>query len=82
MVPEAGLEPARGISPADFESAASTNFATLAQKHNQQVNVRCVRSRAPRQQLHALLYLLHPCSRALRGICTLCAASTNFATLA
>ena len=30
LVPVAGLEPARGISPADFESAASTNFATLA----------------------------------------------------
>lgn len=30
MVPEVGLEPTRRISPADFESAASTNFATPA----------------------------------------------------
>gem|GEM_PF-6223951 len=30
MVPGDGLEPSRGISPADFESAASTNFATQA----------------------------------------------------
>ena len=28
------------------------------------------RSRHPRQPLHALLYLLHPCSRASRGIST------------
>lgn len=28
MVPEAGLEPARSISPVDFESTASTNFTT------------------------------------------------------
>jgi hypothetical protein len=31
-VPEAGLEPARCFAPADFESAASTNFATPAKK--------------------------------------------------
>ena len=30
MVPEAGLEPARGFSPEDFESSASTDFATPA----------------------------------------------------
>ena len=30
MVPRAGLEPARCFAPADFESAASTNFATPA----------------------------------------------------
>jgi hypothetical protein len=30
LVPEAGLEPARGISPVDFESTASTDFATRA----------------------------------------------------
>ncbi len=30
MVPVVGLEPTRRISPADFESAASTNFATPA----------------------------------------------------
>lgn len=30
VVPEVGLEPTRRISPADFESAASTNFATPA----------------------------------------------------
>ncbi len=30
MVPEAGLEPARGFSPGDFESPASTDFATPA----------------------------------------------------
>jgi len=29
-VPEAGIEPARCFAPADFESAASTNFATPA----------------------------------------------------
>lgn len=29
LVPEAGLEPARVLSPVDFESTASTNFATL-----------------------------------------------------
>ena len=32
MVPGAGLEPARCLAPADFESAASTNFATPAVK--------------------------------------------------
>ncbi len=32
MVPGAGLEPARCLAPADFESAASTNFATPALK--------------------------------------------------
>jgi len=31
MVPQAGLEPAR-LSTTDFESAASTNFATGAAK--------------------------------------------------
>jgi hypothetical protein len=30
LVPGAGLEPARCFAPADFESAASTNFATPA----------------------------------------------------
>ena len=30
VVPGAGLEPARCFAPADFESAASTNFATPA----------------------------------------------------
>jgi hypothetical protein len=30
VVPGAGLEPARCLAPADFESAASTNFATPA----------------------------------------------------
>ena len=30
MVPEAGIEPARCFAPADFESAASTYFATPA----------------------------------------------------
>ena len=30
LVPEAGLEPARGFSPGDFESPASTDFATGA----------------------------------------------------
>ena len=30
MVPEAGLEPARSISPVDFESTASTNSTTRA----------------------------------------------------
>jgi hypothetical protein len=30
VVPEAGIEPARCFAPADFESAASTNFATPA----------------------------------------------------
>ena len=34
MVPGAGLEPARCLAPADFESAASTNFATPAMKGN------------------------------------------------
>ena len=29
-MPEAGIEPARCFAPADFESAASTNFATPA----------------------------------------------------
>ena len=32
LVPEAGIEPARCFAPADFESAASTNFATPAEK--------------------------------------------------
>jgi hypothetical protein len=30
MVPGAGLEPARMLSPRDFKSLASTNFATRA----------------------------------------------------
>ena len=30
MVPKAGLEPARGLSSVDFESTASTDFATSA----------------------------------------------------
>ena len=30
MVASEGLEPSRGVTPADFESAASTDFATLA----------------------------------------------------
>jgi hypothetical protein len=30
VVPEVGLEPTRRVSPADFESAAYTNFATPA----------------------------------------------------
>ena len=30
MVPEKGIEPSRGITPADFESAASTSSATPA----------------------------------------------------
>ena len=30
MVPEAGIEPARGIAPTDFKSVASTNSATRA----------------------------------------------------
>ena len=30
LVPEVGLEPTRVISPADFESAVSTDFTTLA----------------------------------------------------
>lgn len=30
MVPVAGVEPARGISPTDFESASSTNSNTPA----------------------------------------------------
>lgn len=32
MVPKAGIEPARCFAPADFESAASTNFATSAEE--------------------------------------------------
>ena len=32
LVPEAGIEPARCFAPADFESAASTNFATPAKE--------------------------------------------------
>jgi cysteine synthase B len=32
VVPEAGIEPARCFAPADFESAASTNFATPARR--------------------------------------------------
>lgn len=32
VVPEAGLEPARCFAPADFESAASTYFATPANR--------------------------------------------------
>jgi hypothetical protein len=30
MVPEKGIEPSRGVAPADFESAASTSSATPA----------------------------------------------------
>ena len=32
VVPKAGIEPARCFAPADFESAASTNFATSAEE--------------------------------------------------
>ena len=31
MVPEKGIEPSRGVTPADFESAASTSSATPAE---------------------------------------------------
>ena len=33
MVPLAGVEPARGISPLDFESSASANFTTEANNY-------------------------------------------------
>ena len=33
MVPGAGLEPARSITPRDFKSLVSTNFTTRANPH-------------------------------------------------
>ena len=35
MVPRAGLEPAQALSPKDFKSFASTNFATPAHTKKQ-----------------------------------------------
>ncbi len=37
LVPKAGIEPARCFAPADFESAASTYFATSAEVLNRKL---------------------------------------------
>ena len=37
MVPKAGLEPARGVTTLDFESSASANSATAANKAERDV---------------------------------------------
>ncbi len=41
MVPEVGLEPARGVTPRDFKSLASTNSATQAFLRDPSIVIRC-----------------------------------------
>ena len=44
MVPGAGLEPARSITPRDFKSLVSTNFTTRAQAARKKIFLKSCRA--------------------------------------
>ena len=44
MVPGAGLEPARSITPRDFKSLVSTNFTTRAQAARKKISLKRCRA--------------------------------------
>lgn len=67
MVPKAGLEPAR-ISTVDFESTASTDFATPAQKgYGNVVDYTCRWPPCKRQRVQATLSVEKNSARSLCG---------------
>ena len=72
LVPRAGLEPARCLAPADFESAASTNFATQAvQDRDYGITFRRFLTRLEKCNLYCEATLIRPSRRPVRNVAKL-----------
>ena len=72
LVPRAGLEPARCLAPADFESAASTNFATQAvQDRDYGITFRPFLTRLEKCNLYCEATVIRPNRRPVRNVAQL-----------